>query len=136
MSEPTKTDKILTGIPEFDMVLRGGLPRARLHLLEGAPGTGKTTIALQFLLKGLRDGKRGLYVTLSETETELRASAKSHGWSLDGIGIFELVPLEAQLDRQQSVLYPSEVELGETMRLITERIEAEKPDLEIGRAHV
>ncbi len=129
MSEPTKTDKILTGIPEFDLILRGGLPRARLHLLEGAPGTGKTTIALQFLLKGLGDGRRGLYVTLSETETELRASAKSHGWSLDGIGIFELVPLEAQLDRQQSVLYPSEVELGETMRLITERIEADEPDL-------
>nr|WP_211114462.1 ATPase domain-containing protein [Azospirillum rugosum] len=124
-----KTEKIQTGIPEFDLILRGGLPFERLHLLEGAPGTGKTTIALQFLLKGREDGKRGLYVSLSETETELRASAASHGWSLDNIGIFELVPLEAQLDRQQSVLYPSEVELGETMRLITDRIEADNPDL-------
>ncbi|MCW2241194.1 ATPase domain-containing protein [Azospirillum canadense] len=129
MSEPGKTEKILTGIPEFDLVLRGGLPRERLHLLEGTPGTGKTTIALQFLLQGRVDGKRGLYVSLSETEAELRASAASHGWSLDAIGIFELVPLEAQLDRQQSVLYPSEVELGETMRLITDRIEADNPDL-------
>ncbi len=129
MSEPKKTEKILTGIPEFDLILRGGLPRERLHLLEGAPGTGKTTIALQFLLQGRDNGKRGLYVSLSESETELCASAASHGWSLDGIGIFELVPLEAQLDRQQSVLYPSEVEFGETMRLITDRIAADNPDL-------
>ncbi|MGQ9368418.1 ATPase domain-containing protein [Azospirillum sp. ST 5-10] len=129
MPEPRQTEKILTGIPEFDLVLRGGLPKERLHLLEGAPGTGKTTIAMQFLLQGRGDGKRSLYVSLSETEAELRASAASHGWSLDGIGIFELVPLEAQVDRQQSVLYPSEVELGETMRLITERIAADDPDL-------
>ncbi|WP_343054960.1 ATPase domain-containing protein [Azospirillum oleiclasticum] len=129
MPEPHPAEKIRTGIPEFDMILRGGFPRERLHLLEGAPGTGKTTIALQFLLHGRRDGRRGLYVTLSETTTELRTSAANHGWSLDGIGLFELVPLEARLDRQQSVLYPSEVELGETMRLITERIEADDPEL-------
>lgn len=129
MPEPSKIEKILTGIPEFDLVLKGGLPRERLHLLEGAPGTGKTTIAMQFLLQGRADGKRGLYVSLSETEAELRSSAASHGWSLDGIGLFELVPLEAQLDRQQSVLYPAEVELGETMRLITDRIEQDNPDL-------
>lgn len=129
MPETRPAEKIRTGIPEFDMILRGGLPRERLHLLEGAPGTGKTTIAMQFLLRGREDGRRGLYVTLSETVQELRTSAASHGWSLDGIGLFELVPLEARLDRQQSVLYPSEVELGETMRLITERIETDDPEL-------
>ncbi|WP_029007916.1 ATPase domain-containing protein [Azospirillum halopraeferens] len=129
MPEPKPMDRILTGIPEFDLVLRGGLPKERLHLLEGAPGTGKTTIALQFLLQGQRDGRRCLYVTLSESRAELCASAASHGWSLDGIGIFDLIPLEAQLERQQSVLYPAEVDLGETMRLITDRIEQDAPDL-------
>lgn len=129
MPEARPTRKIRTGIPEFDLILRGGLPMERLHLLEGAPGTGKTTIAMQFLLQGREDGRRGLYVSLSETAAELCASAASHGWSLDDIGLFELVPLEARLDRQQSVLYPSEVELGETMRLITERIEADDPEL-------
>jgi circadian clock protein KaiC len=126
--EPDPTPKLPTGIPEFDLVLRGGLPCDRLHLLEGAPGTGKTTIAMQFLLQGRTEGKRGLYVTLSESAEELTVSAASHGWSLEGIGIFDLIPVEARLDRQQSVLYPSEVELGETMRLITERIEADNPD--------
>lgn len=128
MPEPTTIEKIFTGIPEFDLVLRGGLPRARLHLLEGSPGTGKTTIAMQFLIQGIKDGASGLYVSLSETARELAASAASHGWSLDGIEMVEIVPIEAQLDRQQSVLYPSEVELGETMRLITDRIAAVNPD--------
>lgn len=128
MSEPTHIEKLLTGIPEFDLVLRGGLPRHRLHLLEGAPGTGKTTIALQFLLEGHKQGDRGLYITLSESGDELTAAAASHGWSLDGIDVFDLIPIEAELDRQQSVLYPSEVELGETMRLIIDRIAAVQPD--------
>nr|WP_246513029.1 ATPase domain-containing protein [Azospirillum picis] len=118
-----------TGIPEFDLILQGGLPVGRLHLLEGEPGTGKTTIALQLLLQGRADGRRGLYVTLSEDADELKASAASHGWSFDGIGIFDLIPLEAQTGRQQSILFPSEIELGETMRLIIERIEAEDPEL-------
>nr|WP_247887340.1 ATPase domain-containing protein [Azospirillum sp. SYSU D00513] len=118
-----------TGIPEFDLILRGGLPRERLHLLEGSPGTGKTTIAMQFLIQGRDDvGEKGLYVSLSESTSELAASAASHGWSLDGIEVFELVPLEAQLDRQQSILYPAEIELGETMRLVMDRIQALDPD--------
>lgn len=129
VSEPIPMEKIPTGIPEFDTVLRGGLPGERLHLLEGAPGTGKTTIALQFLIQGQKDGKRGLYITLSESAKELEAAAASHGWSLDGIGLFDLIPVEAQLDRQQSVLYPSEVELGETVGLITERIKTDDPEL-------
>ncbi|UEM25065.1 AAA family ATPase (plasmid) [Skermanella mucosa] len=120
--------KLQTGIPELDLILRGGLPCHRLHLLEGAPGAGKTTIALQFLLEGREKGERGLYITLSESTEELVASAASHGWSLEGIDLFDLIPIEAELDRQQSVLYPAEVELGETMRLITDRIAADKPD--------
>ncbi|CAO3407567.1 ATPase domain-containing protein [Azospirillum largimobile] len=129
MPVPIPMEKVLTGIPEFDLILRGGLPRGRLHLLEGAPGTGKTTIALQFLLQGRDDGKKGLYVTLSESAKELEVTAASHGWSLNGIGVFDLIPIEARLDRQQSILYPSEVELGETVRLITDRIEADDPEL-------
>ncbi|EWY39003.1 circadian clock protein KaiC [Skermanella stibiiresistens SB22] len=120
--------KLLTGIPELDFVLRGGLPCHRLHLLEGAPGAGKTTIAMQFLLEGRERGEKGLYITLSESTDELQAAAASHGWTLDGIDLFDLIPIEAELDRQQTVLYPSEVELGETMRLITDRIAEDQPD--------
>ncbi|MBL6457351.1 AAA family ATPase [Belnapia sp. T6] len=115
-------------MPELDVILRGGLPRNRLHLVEGAPGAGKTTIALRFLLKGVANGERCLYITLSETVEELVASAASHGWSLDGIDLFELVPAEADLENQQTVLYPAEAEFDETMRTITARIEATKPD--------
>jgi circadian clock protein KaiC len=108
-----------TGIEGLDDVLGGGLLRNRLYLVEGNPGTGKTTLALQFLLEGAREGERGLYITLSETEEELRAGAASHGWSLDGIDVFELVPPESLLDdtQQQSLLYSSDLELGETTRL-------------------
>ncbi|WP_452029495.1 ATPase domain-containing protein [Azospirillum palustre] len=126
---PIPIEKLQTGIPEFDLVLRGGLPRGRIHLLEGAPGTGKTTIALQLLIQTRDDGKKGLYITLSESGKELESTAASHGWSLDGFAVFDIVPIEAQLDRQQSVLYPSEVELGETVRLIIERIERENPEV-------
>jgi circadian clock protein KaiC len=87
-----------TGIIGLDAILRGGFPRHHLYLLEGTPGAGKTTLALQFLLEGARRGERCLYVTLSETERELRAVAKRHGWSLDQITLFELVPLEADLE--------------------------------------
>ena len=128
MPEPIPTKKLPTGIPELDLILRGGLPCHRLHLLEGAPGAGKTTIALQFLLEGRKVGDRGLYITLSESTDELAASAASHGWSLEGIDVFDLIPIEAELDRQQTVLYPAEVELGETMRLITDRTAADQPD--------
>lgn len=122
-------EKLPTGIPEFDLVLRGGLAKGRVHLLEGEPGTGKTTIAMQFLLEGTkRQGARSLYISMSESVEELRSSAASHGWDLDPIEIFELVPLEAQLGEQQTVLYPAEVELSETIKLITDAITRVNPE--------
>jgi circadian clock protein KaiC len=98
--------------------------------LEGDPGTGKTTLAMEFLLAGRDAGERGLYITLSETEDELRTSAASHGWSLDGVDIFELLPPESLLDanQQQSLLYSSELELGETTKRILEAFDRAKPD--------
>ncbi|MFC7478274.1 ATPase domain-containing protein [Dankookia sp. GCM10030260] len=128
MPEPRPIPTLRTGVSQLDVILRGGLPQHRLHLIEGTPGAGKTTFALRFLLEGLANGERCLYVTLSETEEELTSSAASHGWSLEGIDIFELVPAEAELERQQTVLYPAEVEFGGTMQMITERIEATKPE--------
>ena len=112
MSEPNAksgADRVLTGIPGLDDVLGGGLDPERLYLIEGEPGTGKTTLALQFLLEGVRRGEKGLYVTLSETERELRLVAKRHGWSLDDISIFELVPPEATLDpeREMTLFHPA-----------------------------
>jgi circadian clock protein KaiC len=89
------------GIEGLDNVLVGGLDRGRTFLLEGSPGTGKTTIALQFLLAGAAAGERCLYVTLSETEDELRATAAAHGWKLEGVEIFELIPPENLLDEDQ-----------------------------------
>ena len=118
----------LTGIAGLDAVLVGGLPRDRLYLVEGTPGTGKTTLALQFLLEGLRLGERGMYVTLSETTAELRASAATHGWSLDGISIVELVPAAGVgSEQEQTLLHPAEFELGETTGRILERVEQERP---------
>jgi circadian clock protein KaiC len=126
---PGAEDRPATGIPGLDDVLSGGLARDRSFLLEGNPGTGKTTIALQFLLAGAAVGERGLYVTMSETESELRASAESHGWNLDGIDIFELAPPESLLteDQQQSLLYSSDLELGESTKRIFEAFDRVKP---------
>jgi circadian clock protein KaiC len=120
--------RLSIGNPELDVIINGGLIRDRLYLVEGTPGTGKTTLAIQFVIEGARRGERTLYITLGETREELIATATSHDWSLDGVEIYELVPLEAQLDRQQTVLQPSEVELGETMQLVCERINAVAPD--------
>ena len=124
-----KADKAAFGIEGLDDVLGGGLTRERLFLCEGSPGTGKTTLALQFLLEGLRHGERGLYFTISETVAELRDVAASHDWSLDGIDIIELVPPESLLDanQQQSLLYSSDLELGETTRQVFTAIERIKP---------
>ena len=129
MSKKARNDA-QTGIDGLDNVLRGGLDRGRTFLIEGSPGTGKTTVALQFLMAGAEAGERCLYVTLSETEDELRATAASHGWELDGIEIFELIPPENLLDedQQQSLLYSSDLELGETTKRIFETFERVKPD--------
>ena len=120
-----------TGIEGLDDILGGGFARSRVYLVEGNPGTGKTTVALQFLHAGARSGERALYITLSETEDELRHSAASHGLDLDGIDVFELIPPENLLDedQQQSLLYSSDLELGETTKRIFEAFERVQPDL-------
>lgn len=123
-------EQAVTGIVGLDDVLGGGLERGRVFLLEGSPGTGKTTIATQFLMAGAAAGERTLYITLSETEEELRAGGQSHGWDLAGIDVFELIPPENLLDedQQQSLLYSSDLELGETTKRIFEVVERVQPD--------
>jgi circadian clock protein KaiC len=123
--------KAAFGIEGLDDITRGGLARGRVYLLEGSPGTGKTTIATQFLLAGAEAGERCLYITLSETDDELRDGAASHGWTIpERFAIFELLPPENLLDeeQQQSLLYSSDLELGETTQRIFEAFERVKPD--------
>ena len=130
MSETRLQDpRLSTGTPGLDLILGGGLTPARVYLLEGAPGSGKTTLGLQFLLEGVRRGEQSLYVTLSETHEELAAVVASHGWSLDGIDIFELSSVQEVLGdgRQQTVLHPWEVELSATVDLIMKRVEEVRP---------
>lgn len=123
------TDHALTGIRGLDDVLGGGLTPNRLYLLEGMPGSGKTTLAFQFLMEGVKQGERVLYITLSETEEEIRAVARTHGWSFDGIDVRELVPTQDSLDpdEQYTMFHPSEVELSDTTRKILADVERIRP---------
>jgi circadian clock protein KaiC len=118
----------LTGIAGLDDILNGGLTPDRMYLIEGTPGTGKTTLGLGFLLAGAEIGETGLYITLAETEVELRAVGKTHGWSLDGLNLFEMVPADGfGEDQEQTLLHPSEVELGETVRDIMAKVDEVRP---------
>ena len=118
-----------TGIEGLDDVLGGGFRPNRLYLIEGVPGSGKTTLSLQFLLEGVRLGEAVLYITLSETQEELQEVADSHGWSLDGITVRKLVPSEATLhpEEQYTVFHPADVELSETTKTILADVERIKP---------
>src|SRR5512142_528497 len=122
-------DLVKVGIPGLDNVLFGGIPADRVYLVEGDPGAGKTTLALQYLLEGRRRGEQCLYVTLSETAEELRAVARSHGWSLDGIHLTELATAEASLtaDAENTMFYPSEVELSEVTERLLHDVETMRP---------
>lgn len=123
-SASDEPERISTGSPGLDDILCGGLDRDRVYLVEGKPGSGKTTIAMQFLLEGARRGERGLYVAMAETHRELKLVAQRHGWSIGGIDIFELVPAEASMDLQKelTVLHPAEIDLSETTRQIFDRV--------------
>jgi circadian clock protein KaiC len=120
---------IAVGVPGLDDVLGGGLTSNRLYLVEGTPGSGKTTIALQFLISGAQRGEPVLYVTLSETERELAGVARSHGWDLTGIHVREMLPTQGSLepDEQYTMFHPSEVELSETTLKILADVDAIRP---------
>jgi circadian clock protein KaiC len=121
-------DVASTGIEGLDHILLGGFPRNHVYLLQGDPGVGKTTLGLQFLLEGIRHGEGALYLTLSETRDELHAVAKSHNWDMTGVEVFEQLVGEQSLDEEDStVFYPSEVELGQTIKAMLTEVDRLKP---------
>ena len=123
------TESANSGIPELDTILKGGFPRDRMCLLQGPPGSGKTTLALQFLLAGAQQGEKGAYITFSETAAELRQSAKSHGWSLKALSIIDLTRMNSELglEKQYTVLHPADVELAETSTDLLQKIKVLSP---------
>jgi circadian clock protein KaiC len=126
---PTRTILAATGIEGLDHILLGGLPSGRTYLVKGHPGVGKTTLAVQFLLAGAAVGETGLYITLSETMEELRGVARSHGWSLDALSLYELQPRDAEdrTEAQYTMYQPAEVELDEAMQSLLAEVERVKP---------
>src|SRR5690242_19675928 len=116
--------RVSTGIPGLDDILAGGLPASHFYLVEGDPGSGKTTMGLQFLLNGVKNKERVLYVTLSESVDELMAVAESHGLDIGSMQVLELLSEETlKPDTQYTVFHPSEVELAETVRTIISEVE-------------
>ena len=124
-----QTERLHTGTPGLDDVLNGGLISNQVYLIEGAPGAGKTTLALQFLMEGVEQEESGLYITLCETKVELQGNAESHGWSLNGIEILELTAESSELDgdRHVTMFFPFEVELTDTTKKILQVVEQTKP---------
>ena len=128
LAEGTPAGRASTGIAGLDYLLRGGLPSNRIHLIEGHPGAGKTTLGMQFLREGVKRGESCMYITLSETAEELRANSASHGWDLAGIQIQELQPAEnLRPEEQYTLFHPSEIELGDLSRSVFEAVERFKP---------
>jgi circadian clock protein KaiC len=128
--ESSMEGRLRTGVRGLDDILSGGLPRGHLYLVEGDPGTGKTTLALQFLLEGTSGGQAGMYVTLSESKLELEQVAASHGWKTDSFTIYEMVPADEDLsaDAQYTVFHPSEVEMSDTITAILKQVEELNPE--------
>ncbi len=129
MSADTQNEILSTGIPGLDSILGGGLTRHRIYLVEGEPGTGKTTTGIQFLLEGVRLGEPVLYITLAENRDELLAVGESHGWDLNGITVHEVLPNEDMLvaDQQYTMFHPSEVEMADMLKNILTSVEQVKP---------
>jgi len=131
VTKPVSSDnsKVATGIPGLDDILGGGLPPRRLYLIQGAPGCGKTTLALQFLLTGAKAGEKVLYISLSETREEVEEVARSHGWNLDLIEVVELSAIDQRLSAQaqNTLFHAAEVELTETTTLLLDAVDRVKP---------
>jgi circadian clock protein KaiC len=123
----TAAPQATTGVVGLDHLLHGGLPRDRMYLIEGEPGTGKTTLALQFLLEGCRLGEGGLYVTLSETTDELDHVAASHGWTLKGIETYQLAPLAERAGDEYTLYHPAEIELADLTKTVLQHIDTIRP---------
>ena len=123
-------ERVQTGIEGLDNILSGGLPKGHLYLIEGDPGTGKTTLALQFLLEGAKNREKGMYVTLSESKRELEQVARSHGWTTDALVIHEIIPTDEGLrpEAQYTVFHPSDVELADTISAIVEQVKDVNPE--------